>query len=67
AEIDDEIAKAQRENRPAVAIDAIALLESGVGAKCDVTVAVTAPPEVRIARIMAREGITKAYARKRVA
>ncbi|MEG2138091.1 MAG: dephospho-CoA kinase [Oscillospiraceae bacterium] len=66
AEIDDEIAKAQEENRPAVAIDAIALIESGVGKKCDVTVAITAPIEVRIARIMAREGITKAYARKRV-
>ncbi|MEG2420594.1 MAG: dephospho-CoA kinase [Oscillospiraceae bacterium] len=66
-EIDGEIVKAQGENRPAVAIDAIALIESGMGAKCDVTVAVTAPAEVRVARIMAREGITRAYARQRVA
>lgn len=48
------------------AIDAFALVESPLSALCDVTLAVTAPPEVRIRRIMAREGISEEYARSRV-
>ena len=51
---------------PAVAIDAIALLESALRCYCDCTVAVTAPEELRVKRIMAREGISEAYARLRV-
>lgn len=47
-------------------IDAIGLLESGLGAICDVTVAVTAPEEVRVRRIMTRDGISEDYARARV-
>ena len=43
-------------NVPAVAIDAIALLESPLRELCDTTVAVIAPQEIRVARIMAREG-----------
>lgn len=50
-----------------IAIDAIALLESGLGALCDVTVAVTAPAEMRIQRIMARDSISEDYARQRIA
>ena len=49
------------------AIDAIALVESGLTELCDTTVAVTAPEEVRIARLMARDGITQAYAAARIA
>ena len=49
------------------AIDAIALIESGLAALCDVTVAVTAPEEVRIARLMARDGISQEYAAARIA
>ncbi len=49
------------------AIDAIALMESGLGALCDLTVAVTAPPEVRVSRLMARDGISEEYARRRIA
>ncbi len=49
------------------AIDAIALMESGLGALCDLTVAVTAPLEVRVSRLMARDGITEEYARRRIA
>ena len=48
------------------AVDAIALLESGRGELCDTTVAVVAPPEARVARIMAREGIPEDYAWSRV-
>ncbi len=49
------------------AIDAIALFESGLSQLCDVTVAVTAPGEIRIQRLIAREGISAEYAQKRIA
>ena len=48
------------------AIDAINLLESGLGGLCDRTVAVTAPMELRVRRIMARDDITEQYARMRI-
>ena len=48
-------------------IDAINLIESGLGELCDLTVAVTAPPEVRLRRIMARDGISQERARQRMA
>ena len=48
------------------AIDAIALVESGLGKKTDLTVAVTAPVERRVERIMLREGIGENYARLRI-
>ena len=51
---------------PLAAVDAIGLLESGLGDLCHATVAVVAPPEVRVARIMAREGISQDYAWSRV-
>jgi len=49
-----------------VGIDAVKLMESGLAALCDVTVAVTAPEEARIRRIMERDGIREDYARARV-
>ena len=49
------------------AIDAIALFEGELAALCDTTVAVTAPEADRIARLMARDGISEEYARKRIA
>lgn len=51
----------------AVAIDAIGLFESGLAELCDTTVAVTAPEDVRIARLMARDGISEEYAKLRIA
>lgn len=48
------------------AVDAIALLESPLKKLCHRTIAVLAPPEVRVRRIMAREGISEDYARARV-
>lgn len=49
------------------AIDAIALFEGGLAELCDVTVAVTAPTEVRVRRLMKRDGISEDYARSRIA
>ena len=48
------------------AIDAIGLFEGGLAELCDVTIAVTAPEEVRIRRLMLRDGITEEYARSRI-
>lgn len=48
------------------AIDAIALFEGGLAPLCDVTVAVTAPVEARVQRLIARDGITEDYARSRI-
>ena len=48
------------------AIDAIALFESGLGTLCDATVAVNAPTEQRLRRLMLRDGISEAYARSRI-
>ena len=50
-----------------VAIDAIGLFEGGLAELCDTTVAVTAPEKDRIARLMAREGISEEYAASRIA
>lgn len=49
------------------AIDAIGLFEGGLAELCDVTVAVTAPLENRIKRLVERENITESYARSRIA
>lgn len=48
-------------------IDAFGLIESGLGALCDRTVAVTAPTETRIARLMLRDGISRDAAAARIA
>ena len=64
--MDRLLAAARAEGRTAAAIDAIALIESGLSEKCGVVVGILAPAEVRVRRIMAREGIAEAYARARV-
>lgn len=64
--VDELLAQARAEGHPAAALDAIALLESGLGERCHVTVAVTASEEIRVRRIMVREGISEEYARLRV-
>lgn len=66
SELERRIAQAEGEGRPAIALDAVALLESGAGTLCGTTIAVTAPEELRVGRIMAREGIGEDYARARV-
>lgn len=55
------------ETKPKLAaIDAIGLLEGGYDKLCQLTIAVTAPEDVRIQRIMIRDGITEEYARTRI-
>ena len=64
--------KAEVERRleaaPALAaIDAIELFDSGLASLCDATVAVVAPLEDRVRRLMARDNISEDYARARIA
>jgi len=66
SEVSRRIELVRAEGKTAVAIDAIMLNESGLGKICDITVAVTAPPEIRAARIMARERIPYEYAMLRI-
>ena len=49
------------------AIDAIGLFEGGLSELCHITVAVTAPLEARVQRLMVRDGISEEYARSRIA
>ena len=55
-----------RQGGTVAAIDAIALIESGLAELCTVTIGVTAPREVRIERLIAREGVTRDYAEARI-
>ena len=58
----------QLESRPELAaIDAIALFEGGLAELCDLTVAITAPVEARVQRLMVRDNIPEDYARSRIA
>ena len=61
-----EILRRLAEKPALAAIDAIALFEGGLAELCDITVAVTAPKAVRVARLMARDGICEEYARSRI-
>ena len=66
AETDRQLEAAQRQGVPIAAIDAINLLEGDLPERCDVTVAVTAPVEIRVGRLMERDGISEEYARLRI-
>lgn len=54
-------------NPPLAAIDAIRLFEGGLNKLCQLTVAVTAPVETRVQRLMLRDNIPEEYARARIA
>ena len=61
-----EIVRRLAEKPALAAIDAIALFEGGLAQLCDATVAVCAPREDRVRRLMDRDGITRAYAESRI-
>lgn len=48
-------------------LDAISLVESGVGKLCDKVIAITSPAEIRVRRIMARDSLGEQAARMRIA
>lgn len=59
--------KIEKSTQKGLAIDAINLVECRLGQLCDVTVAITADPAVRLGRIMARDKIDEARAKARIA
>ena len=61
-----EIVRRLAENPGLAAIDAIALFEGGLSELCDATVAVCAPEESRVERLMARDNISREYAQNRI-
>ena len=65
--IKDEVLRRLASAPKLAAIDAIALFEGGLAELCDITVAVTAPEEVRVRRLMLRDNIPEDYARSRIA
>lgn len=66
AETDRLLAEAKEQGRPMAAIDAINLLESNLPFRCDYVLAVTAPVDIRVQRLMARDNISEEYARLRI-
>ena len=67
AAVKREVLRRLSEKPALAAIDAIALFEGRLAELCDVTVAVTAPVEDRVRRLMRRDGIPEDYARRRIA
>ena len=61
-----EIVRKLAEKPSLAAIDAIALFEGGLAELCDTTVAVCAPKETRVERLIRRDGITREYAENRI-
>lgn len=67
AAVKAEILRRLEGKPPLAAIDAIGLFEGGLAPTCNITVAVVAPVDARIRRIMARDGISEEYAHARIA
>jgi len=65
-ELERRLTEWEAQGGTVAAVDAIALIESGRAEQCDITVAVTAPRETRINRIMNRDGLTREQAEMRV-
>ena len=63
----DWLKQIEKEGYSVAVVDAPLLFESGFDRECDVTIAVTAPTETRIDRIVARDGITREQAAERIA
>lgn len=66
AAVREQLGALEKAGTGTVLLDAVALFESGQDALCARTVAVVAPADVRLARILARDDITEAQARRRI-
>ena len=66
ASVKEEVLRRLETAPKLVGIDAIGLFEGGLSELCDVTVAVTAPEDLRVQRLMLRDGISEDYARSRI-
>ena len=66
AEVRLRLAAYRAAGSPAVLVDAPQLFESGFDAECDAILSVLAPRELRMARIMERDGLDTARAEARI-
>lgn len=57
----------RRSSKKVIVIEAIKLLEAGLGQNCDSIWVVTAPPQVQLQRLMQKRGMREAEARQRIA
>lgn len=66
--VKQEVLRLLKERKPGqlAAIDAIALFEGQLSELCDYTIAVTAPNEIRLARLVRRDAISEDYAKSRI-
>ena len=67
AAIKAEVERRLADSPALAAIDAIELFDSGLADLCDFTVAIVAPLEDRVRRLMKRDNISEEYARARIA
>ena len=65
-EFEKELRKAEAEGFSFAVIDAAALLESSCKDLCEKIIVVTAPEEIRLSRVLLRDGITKEQALIRI-
>lgn len=65
-EVDRRLKEWEKSGGQLAAIEAIALIESGLGALCNIVVGVTAPIDIRVRRIMARDGVSRDAALLRI-
>ena len=66
-EIDKRIKTRKEQGGKLAAVDAIALIESGQNKNCDIVIGIIAPAEIRVERIINRDGITCEQAEARIA
>ena len=64
--VKEEVLRRLQDAPALAAIDAIGLFEGDLADLCHVTVAVTAPRQKRLERLMERDGIDASYAQKRI-
>ena len=65
-EVKERLAEWEKADGKAAAIDAIGLVEGNLKELCAFLVAITAPEETRLDRIIARDGITREQAKRRI-
>lgn len=64
---DEWLATQEKLGASAAVIDAPLLIEAGLHLRCDAVIAVLAPPDLRLSRIVARDGISREAAEARIA
>ena len=65
-EVEARLTAWAREGGRLAAVDAVELISSGMAGRCRATIGVLAPENMRLERIMARDGISRDYALSRI-